>query len=171
MIDHNRRFLDQPISPSEYAICHFIGQLRHKETSKHGTERRQDQSLDSMQMSIDGVITEYAVAKALGLFFDINCDYRKFGADLVSKKGKLIDVKSTKQPGGNLNAVVWSGGKPVDVFVLTEIRPTHVRLIGWIDQQTFLQDDNIRDVGNGPFYSLPQSSLRPFDEQLYQKTL
>lgn len=171
MSNHNRRFLDQPITPSEYAICHFIGKLRHQETSKHGTERRQDSRLDSLQMSIDGVITEYAVAKALGLFFDIDCEYRKFGADLISRKGNLIDVKSTKEPGGNLNAVGWSESKPVDVFVLTEIRPTHVRIVGWIDRESFLQDENIRDVGNGPFYSLPQSSLIPFDEKFYKATL
>lgn len=170
-MNHNRRFLDQPLTPSEIAICNFIGKYRHQVTSTQGTERRQDQRLDSLQMSIDGVVTEYAVAKALGLFFDMDCEFRKFGADLISRKGALIDVKSTKEPGGNLNAVGWSGNKPVDVFVLTEIRPTHVRLVGWIDRETFLRDDNIRDVGNGPFYSLPQSLLRPFDEHLYQKTL
>lgn len=170
-MNHNKRFIEQHLTPSEIAICNFLGKYRHQETSKHGTERRQDQRLDSLQMSIDGVITEYAVAKALGLFFDLNCDYRKFGADLISKKGNLIDVKSTKEPGGNLNAVGWSTEKPVDVFVLTEIRHSHVRLVGYIDRASFLRDENIRDVGNGPFYSLPQSQLYAFDEQFHKKTL
>lgn len=171
MSNHNRRFLDQPITPSEYAICHFIGKLRHQETSKHGTERRQDSRLDSLEMSIDGAVTEYAVAKAFGLFFDINCQYRDFGADLISRKGALIDVKSTRTFGGNLNVVGWSDDKPVDVFVLTEIHPTHVRIVGWIDRESVLQDENIRDGKKGPFYSLPQSSLIPFDEKFYKATL
>lgn len=155
------------LSATEIHLCNQIGKLRNHITSKHGTERKQDQSQDGLQMSINGVITEYAVSKALNVHFDMNCDFRAFGADLISAKGNTIDVKCASKEGGNLNAVGWSEKKMADIFVLTEIRHSHVLLVGWIDAKSFLRDENKRDVGNGPFYSIPQSQLNPFHEKIH----
>lgn len=152
-------------SKTEYQLLVSIGRLRHSVTSSLGTERKQDQKQDSEQMAINGVLTEYAASKALNLHFDLNCDFRKFGADLVSRRGATIDVKSTSRAGGNLNAVVWSGGKPAEIFVLTEIHHSHILLVGWIHRDDFLRDENIRNVGNGNFYSVPQSKLHLFYEK------
>lgn len=159
------------LTPSEIAICNYVGKYRNHITSKHGTERKQDQRQDGEQMSIRGVLTEYAVSKFLNLHFDLNCEFRKFGADLVTAKGKTVDVKCTSTEGGNLNAVAWSEQKPCDVFVLTEIRHSHVLIVGWINAVDFLRDHNKRDVGNGPFYSVPQSQLIPFRERDDKETL
>jgi hypothetical protein len=158
-------------SKTEHEILVFIGKMRHAVTSALGTERKQDQRQDGEQMAINGVITEYAASKALNLHFDLNCDFRKFGADLMSRRGATIDVKSTSQAGGNLNAVGWSGGKPAEIFVLTEIHHAHVLIVGWIHRDDFLRDENLRDVGNGSFYSVPQSKLNLFYEQESAKTL
>jgi hypothetical protein len=156
---------------TEFEIITFIGKMRHAITSAQGKERKQDQRLDGEQMAINGVLTEYAASKALNLHFDLNCDFRKFGADLVSRRGATIDVKSTFHAGGNLNAVGWSGGKPAEIFVLTEIHHAHVLIVGWIHRDDFLRDENIRDVGNGSFYSVPQSKLNLFYEQESAKAL
>jgi hypothetical protein len=158
-------------SKTEHEILVFVGKMRHAITSALGTERKQDQRQDGEQMAINGVLTEYAASKALNLHFDLNCDFRKFGADLISRRGATIDVKSTSQAGGNLNAVVWSSGKPAEIFVLTEIHHAHVLIVGWIHRDVFLQEENIRDVGNGPFYSVPQSKLNLFYEQESAKAL
>lgn len=159
------------LSPSEIAICNYVGKYRNYITSQHGKDKQQDQKQDGEKMSIIGVITEYAVAKFLNLNFDLNCDYRKFGADLVTQSGKTIDVKCTQIQGGNLNAVGWSVNKPCDVFVLTEIRFSQVAIVGWIDRGSFLTETNKRDVGNGPFYSVPQSKLVAFNELNDKKAL
>lgn len=151
------------LTTSEFVICKYVGEYRHTVTSQQGTERKQDARLDALQMSVDGVVTEYAVAKALNLHFDLNCNFRKFGADLVNHYGKTIDVKSTRTANGRLNAVQWSTGKPADIFILTEVRPFHVLLVGWIGRERFLVPENLRDYGNGPFYSVDQTQLRPFD--------
>ena len=171
MSDHNKRYLRQTLTVTELDICMYIGKMRHSITSKQGTERKQDANQNSLQLSINGVITEYAVAKTLNLNFDLNCDFRKFGADLVTQDGRTIDVKSTYTAGGNLNAVGWSVEKPCDVFVLTEIHPTHIRIVGWIGRGKFLQPENLRDVGHGEFYSVPQTLLNAFDEKYYKKAL
>ena len=150
------------LSESEMNICKYIGTMRNAITSAQGTEMKQDQSKDSLQMSIDGVITEYACAKDLNLHFNYDCTYRKFGADLISKNGKSVDVKSTK-PGGNLNAVLWSVNKQTELYILTELSDNIVRLVGWIDGSVFITDKNIKDVGNGSFYSLSRDRLHPFN--------
>lgn len=150
------------LTETEIAICTYIGEMRNHITSQHAKDRLQDKSQDGVLISVRGAITEYAVAKHLGLFFDLNCDFRKFGADLISKKGKTIDVKCANRAGGSLNAVRWSEAKPVDLFILTEIDGHTVRLIGYIKSEDFLVKENLADVGNGEFYSIPQSCLTPF---------
>ena len=157
----NHPHVDVVLTSSEIMICNYIGKLRNHITSQHAQDRQQDKTLDGVQMSVDGVITEYAVAKYLKLPFDLNCDFRKFGADLETRTGKTIDVKCTKI-GGNLNAVGWSKGKPVDVFVLTELHSNFVRIIGWIYSKDFLIDKNKTDVGNGEYFSVSQAELIPF---------
>lgn len=156
-------------SKTEQRICTGIGKLRHEVTSAHGTERKQDQRKDGLQMSIDGVLTEYAVAKALNLHFNLDCDFRKFEADLVFHNGLTIDVKSTK-PGGNLNAVRWSNGKDADYYVLTEIHHNFVGIVGYLERNLFLIDANLRDVGNGQFYSVPQRALFSIENLLTNST-
>ena len=150
------------LTETEVAICTYIGKLRNRVTGQRAPDRMQDKTQDGVDISIRGVMSEYAVAKALDLFFDLNCDYRQFGADLVSKKGKTIDVKCAFRSGGSLNAVRWSDSKPVDLYILTELHVTTVKIIGYIRSRDFLVPENLIDVGNGEFFSVPQDRLIPF---------
>lgn len=152
------------ISTTEWRIIKGIGKLRYEETKEHGTDMQQDKKIMPLDMVIDGVLTEYAVAKYLNLFFDLNCNYRKFDADLFAHNGKTIDVKSTRKFGGPLNAVKRSENKPADIFVLTEIQSSQVAIVGWIPRDRFLCKENLRNVGNGDFYSIDRSMLYPFYE-------
>jgi hypothetical protein len=159
----NQEYVDVPLTSTEIMVCTYIGKLRNHITSQHAQDRKQDKTLDGIQISINGVITEYAVSKFLKLPFDLNCDFRKFGADLITRKGKTIDVKCASKIGGNLNAVGWSIKKPVDLFVLTEIHTNCVRMVGWIYSQDFLTENNKMDVGNGEYYTVNQTELIPFE--------
>ena len=138
--------------------------MRQAETSKYAKDMAQDSAQSSVEISVLGVFGEYAAAKALNLFFDVNTAYRNFGPDLVSRKGNKIDVKSTKRKGGNLNAVHWSKNKPTDIYVLTEVCLPFVNVVGWIHRDTFLVDENLvhRD-DRAPYYSVPQSALSPIN--------
>ena len=160
----NFNYVEVPLTESEIMVCNYIGRLRNHVTSQHAKDRIQDKTQNSVQISVNGVLTEYAVSKYLKLPFDLNCDFRKFGADLITRKGKKIDVKCAKTIGGNLNAVAWSSTKPVDVFVLTELHTSCVRLIGWIYREDFLIEENLVDIGNGQYYSVKPSQLTPFYE-------
>lgn len=158
-------------SVTEIEICRHIGSIRHRETSKQGTERKQDDTQDSLEISFIGVMSEYAVAKYLNLNFDLNCDFRKFGADLISKKGAKIDVKCAKTADGNLNAVAWSGSKEAEIYILTVLAHNYIGIVGWVNRADFIIDANLKQGKNGEYYSLPQSALIPFNEQRTKKTL
>lgn len=158
------------LSGTEYRILRGIGKLRHEKTSEKTVENIQSLK-DPIEIAIQGVITEYAVAKFLNLNFDLDCDYRTFGADLIGHQGTLIEVKSTETVGGNLNAVKKSVSKPCDVFVLTEIHSTHVAIVGWIQRERFLVEKNIRQGIRGLYYSVSQSELYPFYEPSDKKAL
>lgn len=147
------------LSDTEINLIHVIGTMRFNITSDQGTDRNQS-GANGLNMSIDGVMSEYAVAKLLNVHFDFNCDFRKFGADLIGRTGKTIDVKSTRKQGGNLNAVKWSENKPAEIFILTEIGLDFVDVVGFISREDFLIDANLTDVGNGAFYSVPRNKLR-----------
>ena len=93
MTNHNKRYLNVYFTQTEYDICRYIGEMRYKITAQHVPDNRQDNTQDPMQMCIDGVLTEYAVAKTLNLSFDLNCDFRQFGADLTNRDGKPLEVE------------------------------------------------------------------------------
>ncbi len=147
------------LSDTEINLIHVIGTMRYSITSEQGNDRNQS-GANGLNMSIDGVMSEYAVAKLLNVHFDFNCDYRKFGADLIGRTGKTIDVKSTRKQGGNLNAVKWSENKPAEIFILTEIGFDFVDVVGFITREDFLIDANLTDIGNGAFYSVPRNKLK-----------
>ena len=65
-----------------------------------------------------------------------------------------------------MNAVKWSSEKEGEIFVLTELHykpeAVYVDVVGWIERDKFLIPENIKDVGNGEFYSLPRERLNLF---------
>jgi hypothetical protein len=148
------------LTKTEIYLCKHIAEVRNYITSSNTLDRIQS-SRDNLEITVDGVMAEYAVSKLLNLHFSFNCDYRKFEADLITPDGLMIDVKSTRKPGGNLNAVLWSTKKDADLYICTEILDEAVRVVGAISKQAFLTQRNLQDRGNGPFYSVPQSALIP----------
>ena len=158
------------LSETERELCRYIGELRNYITAQNSPDMMQDKTKNTVQISIDGVMSEYAVAKYLNIHFDMNCDYRKFGPDLISKKGAPIDVKSTTKRGGNLNAVGWADKKPAQIYILTEIHEDGVEIVGWISKEDFIRPENMMDVGNGPFYSIAQKALEKFKDVPKQET-
>lgn len=153
------------LTNTEVAALDMIAHLRYIETSRVAKENIQTTAKTPREIVRHGVYSEYAVAKYLNVFFDMNCDVRKFGADLISARGTLIDVKSTTKEGGPLNATKNSVEKPADIFVCTEIDDdkNQVKIVGYVDRNDFLIDENLHDIGNGFYYCLPQTFLKKFN--------
>ena len=154
------------LSKTEYQILNFIGALRFEATtradleSNKGLDRKQS-TLNSLQMVIDGVISEYAVCKMMNVNFDLNCDYRNFGADLKTSNGLSIDVKCHRDIGKDFSAVLWSANKDAQIYVGVELNESYANIIGWIKKEDCLIPEHIRMGKNGTnYYSIPQSKFR-----------
>lgn len=149
------------LTDSEVEICSMIGQIRHLKTSAQCAEQIQS-NLDPVQISIDGVLSEYIVAKHKGLFLDLNCEVRKFGADLISN-GKKIDIKSTRKEGGDLNIRITHKDKDYDFYVLVELTQNDNGIIvGYISRDNAIKDENIVVNPNGnPYYKISRNQLKP----------
>lgn len=160
-------------SNTEMIILDLMAHLRYLKTSENAAEQIQDYSLSPREIVRRGVYTEYAVSKYMNVFFDLNCDYRKFGADLISNLGSAIDVKSTTHKGGPLNAKSNATKKPGDIFICTEINDNDVvTIVGFIDRESFLKQENIKQGKyKGFYYSVPQHVLKKFRGFQYPQTL
>lgn len=148
------------LTDSEVEICTLIGKIRHLKTSAKCDEQIQS-NLNPEQISIDGVLSEYIVAKHKALFFDLNCEVRKFGADLISN-GKKIDIKSTRKEGGDLNIRITHKDKDYDFYVLVELtQHDNGIIIGYISRDDAIKDENIVVNPNGnPYYKISRSLLK-----------
>lgn len=146
---------------TELSILDYVAHLRYTKTNEHGTEFIQS-SKNPRDIVRHGVYTEYAVAKYLNVFFDLNCDFRKFAEDLCTNLGTKIDVKSTEKEGGPLNATRNAIKKPADIFIHTEIDEEKkcVKIVGYIERDELLKRININDIGNGYYYRMSQALLK-----------
>lgn len=149
------------LTDSEVEICHMIGKIRHLKTSAQCAEQIQS-NLNPEQISIDGVLSEYMVAKYKGLFLDLNCEVRKFGADLISN-GKKIDIKSTRKSGGDLNIRITHKDKDYDFYVLVELTEhDNGIIVGYISRENAIKDENVVVNPNGnPYYKISRELLKP----------
>lgn len=151
------------LTDTEVELCELIGQLRNLKTSKKCAEQIQS-NRNPIQISIDGVLSEYIVAKHKGWFFDLNCDVRKFGADLVvSSTGHLIDVKSTRKVGGDMNIRYTHKDKNYDYYVLVELDDMHNgTIVGIVSRAIAINDAHIEksQYTGEPFYKVPRNKLK-----------
>lgn len=148
---------------TEYYICKMIGELRYAQTSKVCAEQRQS-LIDPTAISVDGVLSEYLVAKHKKWFFDLNCDVRKFDADLIAPTGHKIDVKCTRRIDGDMNVRHTHKTKNYDYYVLVELKERSGIIIGIADRNTVVNDANlsIGSVTGQPYYKVPRTKLKPW---------
>lgn len=147
------------LTDSELRICQFVGMMRYHTTSRACEEQIQS-DLNPLDITIEGVIGEYCVSKHLNLHFSLDTDLRvEWGADLVTYKGKTIDVKTTRKKGGNLNATLTSANKNFDIYVLCELESDGCNIVGWIAKNKFITPENIVEGKKGAYYTISRDKL------------
>ena len=150
------------LTDTEVQICQIIGKIRNIKTSALCVEQIQSNK-DPMQISIDGVLSEYMIAKHKGWFFDLNCDVRKFGADLIAPTGHKIDVKSTRRKDGGMNVRITHATKDYDFYVLVELDENdNGTIVGIAPREIVIDDENkkVSNITNQAYYQVPRSKLK-----------
>ena len=152
------------LTETEYHICRMIGQIRNAQTSKLCAEQIQS-SLDPVLISEDGVMSEYIIAKHKKWFFDLNCDVRKFGADLITPTGHRLDVKSTRRLDGDMNVRITHKDKNYDYYVLVELRQQSGIIVGIAPRNVVIDDANIStsNITGEKYYRVKREKLKPWN--------
>lgn len=115
---------------------------------------------DTWAIDIDGMVGEYCVAKHMNVCPDLTVSIRNGGSDLISPKGKTVDVKTTRWKNGRLLATLKKAEDPCDIYVLVVVDDCGGEIIGYATKEMLFQDENIEDLGRGPGYVLTQDQLR-----------
>ena len=77
------------LTEAELFICRMLGVMRRSE-AMHKVSNKQVGKDDTWSIDIDGVVSEYCVAKMLNICPDLTVSVRSGGVDLISSKGKTI---------------------------------------------------------------------------------
>jgi hypothetical protein len=149
------------LSEAELFICRTLGVMR-RSTAMHKVVDQQMGNQDTWAIDIDGMIGEFCVAKFLNLCPDLTIGIRKGGADLVTSRGKTIDVKTTRHVNGKLLATLKKIDSQCDLYILVIVNDFGGDIIGWASKEKLFNDENKTDLGHGVGYSLTQSQLNKF---------
>ena len=150
------------LTDAELFICRTLGVMRRSE-AMHKVVDQQVGKDDTWSIDIDGMVAEYCVAKMLNLCPDLTIGVRNGGADLISQKGKTIDVKATRHKNGRLLATLKKAAAPCDMYVLAIVDDKGADIVGWASKTHLFHDANQIDLGHGVGFALEQDQLRPFD--------
>lgn len=151
------------LTEAELHICRILGVMRRSEAMNKVKDQQMGKD-DSWTIDIDGMVAEYCVAKLLNLCPDLTVSVRNGGSDLITRKGKTLDVKSTRHENGRLLATLKKAQDSCDMYVLVVVDNFGGTVMGWASKEDLFLEENKQDLGHGIGYALSQHGLRPFKQ-------
>lgn len=145
----------------EVLMCELFGSIRRKNAMQFNYDRQVSKQ-NPYDMDIDGFMGEFIVAKYLNVMPDFTINEKKNAVDLNWNK-RTIDVKTTRNPRGNVYVTEYHRKKPCDLYIQVVLEDAHVgRITGWIGKETMFQVAELQG-GNHPSYCIKQSALLPME--------
>lgn len=150
------------MSPPEAAIAQVLAVMRNTTARQNGVTDKQMGKQDPIEIDRDGILAEMAFGKAFNLYPDLTVYPRKGGADLIGRTGKKIDVKATRYKMGRLVIHIDKPVDEVDIYVLAIVSGDDVDLIGYIESDKAIRQENVGNLGHGEGYVIEQEQLKKF---------
>ena len=153
--------IEVTLGDDEWMLCQLIGRSRSLINRASKTKDGKQGEQNGPDADVSGFAAEYAFAKHHNVCPDFGLSIRSGSADMIVK-GKKIDVKSTNRTNGCLVCTLKEN-TDVDVYVLaiTADLPK-IRFVGFARSAQLRDKQNIKDLGWGPGYALPQHALTSF---------
>ena len=107
----------------------------------------------------EGFGGEIAYCKLVNLYPDLDTNLSTPDYDCISCNGEKIDVKTTKYRNGHLIVPVNKITHPADKYVLVTGEFPVYNIVGQCGAERLFMEENIRDFGKGPGYTLCQNKL------------
>jgi hypothetical protein len=98
----------------------------------------------------------------LNLCPDLTIGIRKGGADLLTREGKTVDVKTTRHKDGRLLATLKKIESQCDRYVLVIVDDFGGTIVGWSTKDKLFVEQNKINLGHGVGYALNQNQLLKF---------
>jgi len=149
------------LNSQEYRVANWIGKGRQNAAVSRGYKNQNQCGKDDLQMHIDGAAGELAFAKIFRLYpgsiFDRLGSLAPYDVYFPELGG--IDVKTTANKFGRLNIEYGKTKNPADIYALMIGSEARFTYAGMIKANEALTERYLTDVGNGPFFAIPQDSL------------
>jgi hypothetical protein len=113
----------------------LFGSIRRKNAMQFNYDRQVSKQ-NPYDMDIDGFMGEFIVAKYLNVMPDFTINEKKNAVDLIWNN-KTIDVKTTRNPRGNVYVTEYHRKSPCDLYIQVVLEDSHIgRITGWIGKET-----------------------------------
>jgi hypothetical protein len=156
MLSHSEIILE----PWEQSLATILGGLRQGLSSANGDkDTRKKSPRDPYAIQVEGMGGELAFARMRNLCPLLNFLPTQGGADMFTRQGKSIDVKTTSKPDGDLLVSPHKRQDPCDFYVLMVADFPSYQCKGWATRQDLFKDENLRDLGHGKVYLINQENL------------
>jgi len=110
-------------------------------------------------IELDGIAAEIAFCKLFNVYPDLQNE-ELHSADAVTPKMGRVDIKTTRYKSGKLICYRGKKGREADSYALMIGQFPKFQFVGWATSKELLDDENLIDVGHGPFFAMPQERLR-----------
>lgn len=145
----------------ELVMCDLFGSIRRKNAMQFNYDRQVSKQ-NPYDMDIDGFTGEFIVAKYLNVMPDFTINEKKNAVDLHWNK-RTIDVKTTRNPHGNIYVTKYHRNNPCDLYIQVVLEEAHIgRITGWIGKETMFQVATF-ETGTHPSYCIQQTALLPME--------
>jgi hypothetical protein len=172
------------LTPKETEICVKIGKERNAKNLEKRTKNMNYSQRDDTQISIQGVVGEWAMCKMFGLpieIYDTTCrnTFTEKRFDAVFPNGWTCDVKTTLYE-VELRVTVWKINNPPNLYALLVIKnytkdmeydpslPPEVCFRGFVTSKELFRPEHLKMVRNYGrpmnYYCMSQNSLKTFEQ-------
>jgi len=153
-----------PLTPLEIHLCRWLAKKRGEENRARGVTSVKQCGESDEAIDLQGIGGEMAFCKLFGLWPDLNYEIRSKarGEDLGDcwcEPLGWVDVKTTRAGKGYLNIRRPSR---VGYYALMEGDFPEFCFRGLIPAADAIRPEYIKDVGNGPYWAVPASALKPY---------
>ena len=146
------------LTEEEVRIGRYIASQKRNLSKRNEYRELKRDGRSHLEIMVQGLTAELAVAKALNIYPDLDSHYSPFD---LTYKGMKINVKSTISDWNNLLIPDYQKSES-DYYILVTGTIPVLTIRGVASSEMIYRPENLVDLGKGVSYMLKQAQLIPF---------
>jgi hypothetical protein len=149
---------------AERVLVMAIASGREENNKRKGFRDKKQCRKSGWTINFEGVAAEVVAARYLQVYPDTEYNVNNPPKhDLISKKGFTIDVKTTDKHRDCWSTIISKKVDDVDRYLFVRGEFPDYQVMGWAHSSEYINESNICDVGNGPFYQISIDKIRTIE--------